>query len=141
MRTRELAETWLNERLIDESVVSAGSNGLYRYPAPVDAVEPFITVALDGIPESIRSLGKSGEKLERIRYRIEAWDRGESYAAVADIAAAIYAAINGVGPVGVTGGSIIACTYLGNVNSDVSVADGVMYQRGGGIYELFVKTD
>lgn len=139
-KARALAEAWMGA-VLPAVVAGAGGTGVYRHPAPDDAVEPFVTVNLMG-GRSIKPLGRGKTGVERLTYDVSAWDRGLSAARVSALAEAVTAALEIVSPVAVTGGQIVASKRAGPLPAPPSFIErGEHFQRDGGLFELLVKVD
>jgi hypothetical protein len=137
---RSIAEVWMAS-ILPAAIVAAGGTGVYRHPAPDDAVEPFTTVQLMA-GHSVKPLGRGNPGVERLTYDVSAWDAGLSAERVADLAAAACTALEITAPVSVTGGQIVSCQRTGQTPAPPSTIErGTHYQRDGGLYELMVKVD
>ena len=139
-KARQLAETWMGATL-PAIVTGAGGTGVYRHPAPSDAVEPFVTVNLMG-GRTVRPLGRGNTGVEILRYDVSAWDKSLSADASFALAEAVSAALELDGPVTVAGGQIVASKRTGASTAPfTSIEGGETFQRNGSIFELVVKVD
>ena len=139
-KAHNLAERWMAS-VLPAAVSAAGGTGVYRHPAPEDAVEPFVTVSLMA-GQAIRPLGRGNTGVERLTYDVSTWGAGNSAERANAISVAVAAAIELTGPVSVSGGQIVACTRTGpSPAPPTSIERGLTFQRDGGMYELLVKVD
>lgn len=135
-----LAERWMAS-VLPAVVIAAGGTGVYRHPAPEDAVEPFVTVSLTN-GKAIKPLGRGNTGVERLTYDVSTWDAGNSAERANAIAIAVAGALELNGPVSVSGGQIVSCERTGpSPAPPTSIERGLTFQRDGGMYELLVKVD
>ena len=139
-KARAIAEAWMAS-VLPAAITAAGGTGVYRHPAPEDAVEPFATVHLMA-GRSVKPLGRGNPGIERLTYDVSAWDAGLSAERVSALAEAAAAVLELNAPVAVTGGQITACKRTGSTPAGPSMIErGTHYQRDGGLYELMMKVD
>jgi hypothetical protein len=139
-KARAIAEQWMATVLPDE-ISGAGGTGVYRHPAPEQAIEPFITVNII-VGRIVRPLGRGKTGVVRLNYDVSAWDQGLTAERVDALAVAAANALELTGPVTVPGGQIVACKNTGPVAASGGMVErGKHYQRNGNLYEVMVKVD
>lgn len=132
-----VARRWLASKLAHGSIAAAGSTGVYKAPAPNEAVYPFVAVTVL-TERPISAMGQQGDEINRLEVDITVWDTGESSARADAIAAALNAQIHRAQPDVVTGGRVDCCTRVSGVPIDSPIENGVQFQKAGGVYEIWV---
>lgn len=134
-----VARRWLASRLAHGSIAAAGSTGVYKAPAPNEAVYPFVAVTVL-TERPISAMGQQSDEINKLDIDITVWDTGESSARADAIAAAINQQIHRAAPGSVAGGRIDCCTRVSGVPIDSPIENGVQFQKAGGVYEIWVTT-
>lgn len=132
-----VARRWLAGKLADPSVAAAGSTGVYRAPAPNEAVYPFVAVTVL-TERPVTAMGQGSDEINRLDIDVTVWDTGQSSARADAIAAAVNALLHKSSPGAVTGGSVDCCIRVSGVPIDAPIENGVQFQKAGGVYETWV---
>jgi hypothetical protein len=133
-----VAETYLAQ-VLPGAVTAAGGTGVYRHPAPEDAVVPFVTVSYLG-GRAYRPNGRTLSGVESCRFDLSAWDTGLSASRAAALLDAAVAAIEAGAPASLPSGQVLSALRIAPLGAPgTTVERGITWQREAALIEILVS--